>query len=120
MFRYVPRLRLSLAHGAALRLITSVLVIVTSASAGAQTNERDLTVTADYSAERPVAATEQIRLQLSRPLQSAEGTLAIFIGRTDMTSMFTPSADALTYSAQALPLPAGETTVTVYLIFPSG
>src|SRR5688572_8503000 len=120
MFRDVPRLRLSFAHGAALRLITSVLVILTSASAGAQTNERDLTVTADYSAERPVAATEQIRLRLSRPLQSAEGTLAIFIGRTDTTSMFTPSEEALTYSAQALPLPVGDTTVIVYLISRDG
>ena len=120
MSQEVPRLKLSFAHGNALRLITLVLVILTAAPAGAQTTQQELTVTADFAAEHPVAATEQIRLRLSRRLQSDEGTLAVFIGRTDVTSLFTPSEGAVTYSSQALPLPAGDTIVTVYLILSDG
>jgi hypothetical protein len=91
-----------------------------SAPARAQEKERELTVSADFSAERAVAPTERIRLRLSRPLLSAEGAPAVFIGRTDVTSLFTQAAEELVYSSQSPPLPVGDTSVTVYIVSPGG
>lgn len=119
MSKDATELKLSFGHGGRLKLVIAMLVILTSAPAGAQTKGQELTVTGIFSAERPVAATKRIQLRLSRPLRRDE-EVAIFIGGTDVTSLFTPSETALSYSAQALPLPTGESTVTVYLISPGG
>lgn len=117
MSKDATELKLLFGHGGALKLVIAMLVILTSAPAGAQTKGQELTVTGIFSTDRPVATTERIRLRLSRPLRRDE-ELAIFIDRTDVTSLFKPSERALTYSAQALPLPTGESTVTVYWISP--
>src|SRR6185369_2770074 len=56
-----------------------------------------------------------IELKLNRPLAAAEGKLAVMIGRTDVTAMLEIQPVVVGYSPR-LPLPAGETEVTVYLV----
>jgi hypothetical protein len=79
---------------------------------------QDLTVTASFAAEQSVAPGEHIKLRLSRSLRPSEGRLAVLIGQTDLTSLFTVAEQTMRYSSTALPLPAGQTEVTVYLVAP--
>ncbi len=79
---------------------------------------QDLTVTTSFANENPVTPGEQIELRLSRPLQPSEGRLAVMIGQTDLTSLFTVSERIARYNPTALPLTAGQTEVAVYLVAP--
>src|SRR5262245_12162946 len=77
---------------------------------------QDLIVTASFAAETPVTPGEQIEFRLSRGLQPSEGRLAVLIGQTDLTALFVAEEQSIRYSSTALPLPAGQTEVAVYLI----
>jgi hypothetical protein len=63
-----------------------------------------------------VDASFAIALNLSRPLRTPEGRLAVLIGQTDFTNLFIPSGNSLNYLPRILPLPAGESTVRVFLV----
>src|SRR5207244_12500040 len=65
------------------------------------------------------SSAEAIELQLSRLPEKGEGRIGVFIGSSDLTSLFTQVDTRLTYTAQILPLPLGESMLTVYLISPS-
>ena len=58
---------------------------------------------------------EPIELTLSRALKPEE-RLGVFIGTTDVTSLFTQDKLHLRYNAKLRPLPVGESTVTAYLV----
>ncbi|MDQ3472113.1 MAG: hypothetical protein M3447_00100 [Acidobacteriota bacterium] len=79
-----------------------------------------LKIRAGFERKGPVNPTERIALHLSRPLAAEEGSLAIFVSQSDLTSLFTASANSLNYSSQALPLPPGKNPLIVYLVSPSG
>ena len=85
-------------------------------SRGAQ----ELTVTTSFADKEAVAPGEPIELTLNRPLDAAEGRLAVLVGTSDLTGLFTAKGLSLTYGAGALPLPAGKTEMTVYLVAPDG
>src|SRR5215510_15091731 len=74
-----------------------------------------LVVTANFT-DQEVDASFAIALNLSRSLQSSEGRLAVLIGQTDFTNLFIPSGNSLNYLPRILPLPAGESTVRVFLV----
>ncbi len=59
-----------------------------------------------------------ITLNLSRPLPAAEGRVAVLIGQTDFTSLFTPGGNSLSYLPRIIPLPAGESPVRIFLVSP--
>jgi hypothetical protein len=77
-----------------------------------QAKSQGPTVTASFADGNPVGSREQIKLRMSRP---PDQKLAVLIGHTDMTALFRPSDLDLIYSG-ALPLPAGENPVVVYLV----
>jgi hypothetical protein len=77
--------------------------------------ERSLLITASF-ADKVVKPDEPIELLLSRPLGESEGRLAVIIGTTDVTSLFTQEKLRLLYNARLWPLPLGESQVTVYLV----
>ena len=78
-----------------------------------------LAVTASFAEGQTVASFESIELELSRPVETSEGRMAVLIGSSDLTSLFTVSGKKLTYNAKVLPLPLGESSLTVYLISPA-
>ncbi|MDZ7289994.1 MAG: hypothetical protein ONB44_06100 [candidate division KSB1 bacterium] len=84
----------------------------------AQTNPPELTVEANF-ANSWINRRDLIELRLSRALQPEEGTLAVFIGRTDMTGLFTVTKEKLSYRPDVLPLPTGETELIVNLVSPT-
>jgi hypothetical protein len=80
----------------------------------------ELNVSASFTKKEWVTPTELIGLRLSRPLEAAEGTLAVFIDQTDVSSLFNSSDKRLKYSPQALQLPSGEHVLVVYLVSGGG
>ncbi len=78
----------------------------------------NLTVAATF-ADRRVAPNEPIEFHLSRPLIQAEGVLAVVIGTSDLTSLFTAANKSLRYNPKLVALPIGESEVTVYLVSPA-
>ncbi len=69
---------------------------------------------------REIAPNEKIELKLSRDLNTNEGRLAVFIGITDLTSLFTLKENNLSYIAKILPLPIGQNKLIVYMVQPDG
>jgi hypothetical protein len=63
-----------------------------------------------------VQPTDAIRFQFDRLPTPEEGKLAVFIGRTDMTSQFQIVGTELVYQPHLFPLPVGENQITVYLV----
>jgi len=82
----------------------------------AGSGERSLTVTASFEDVRSISPREDITFTLSRPLDPGEGRIAVLLGHTDVSSLLTPQGASLTYSPRVVPLPSGETRVTVYLV----
>jgi len=95
-----------------------LLALALAAPVARRAKEQELTVEADFAAKESVAQNEQIGLTINRPISAAEGRLAVLIGHTDATSLFAATANGLSYTPKLIPLPAGETLVTVYLVSP--
>ncbi len=79
---------------------------------------QELTIKASF-ADKTITPEEPIALTLSRALTPTEGRLAIVIGATDLTNLFTVNGTTLQYVPRPLPLPTGATEVTVYLVSPN-
>jgi hypothetical protein len=54
-------------------------------------------------------------LKLDRTLDPSEGRIAVIIGTTDISSLFSVAPDALAYDS-TLPLPTGDSEMVVYLV----
>ena len=78
----------------------------------------ELTVTADYPVDGWVNPNQPIRLRLNQPLRPEHGRLAVLLGPTDATALFTITETWLGYGPTTLLLPSGETQLTVYLVTP--
>jgi hypothetical protein len=105
---------------AALLVSTNAAVFVQAfGQADANAQGSDLKITASIENAQPIAPDDKIELRLSRELRRSEGRLAILIGQSDLTSLFTTFKQTLTYNRRILPLPAGEHPLTVYLVSPS-
>src|SRR5215472_6631509 len=75
--------------------------------------DSQLIVTASFSEKSVVRPDEQIELTLSRSLQGSEERVAVLIGTTDVSSLFTQDKLRFRYSPKLWPLPAGDSTVIV-------
>lgn len=94
----------------------TVLVLLHGAAMGAQ--EPQLTVTPDFASDAWVDAYQPIGLRLSRPIDTQAERLAVVIGRTDLSALFTVTPLVARYAANTLPLPRGESEIGVYLVRP--
>ena len=82
--------------------------------------DSQLIVTASFSEKSVVRPDEQIELTLSRRLQGSEERVAVLIGTTDVSSLFTQDKLRFRYSPKLWPLPAGDSTVIVYVVSQNG
>jgi hypothetical protein len=82
----------------------------------AKLDDQSPTVAASFIDKESVQSGEAIELVLSRSLETSEGRIAVFIGTTDVTSLFRQDGLRLRYDAKLLPLPLGESQVAVYLV----
>lgn len=119
MFR--PIIRTHLRHGPHRAWLAIVLVLMaTCAYVGfrARAQAPALTVQANFTAQQTLQPLAPVVLSLNRSLTATEGRLAVFIGVTDMTLLFTVTENELRYEPKAFPLPVGESPVIVYLVSP--
>jgi hypothetical protein len=77
-------------------------------------------VTAGFAVGEWLPSDATIELVITPPLDPASGSLAVFVGETDMTPLFTATPEKLTYRPVAFPLPAGESEIAVHLVTPDG
>jgi hypothetical protein len=75
-------------------------------------------VTASFVSGEWLDSDAELELQISPPLPSEAGRLVIFLGETDLTSLFTITPQSLIYRAHTLGLPAGESELVVHLVTP--
>lgn len=97
-------------------LFTFIFIIVVNK--GIAQNE-PITVTASF-ADQEIASNERIELNLNNALTEKDGSLAVFIGTTDVTSLFLPEDKIYSYQPGIFPLPIGENQMSVYLINKNG
>lgn len=94
----------------ALIAVTS-LVLTNLTQAGS-----DPTITVALNAQAPTTPATPIELNFSRALKPDEGRLGIVIDRNDVSSLFVSDGTRMVYSAALVPLPLGESQLTVYLV----
>jgi hypothetical protein len=99
-------------HSCLIRALFAICVLMCVSAAS---RADDLTIRAAFDGKASVMPNEKIELSLSRALQPADGSLAVLIGDTDVTAMLMMEAANVSYTPR-LPLPAGESNVTVWLI----
>lgn len=78
--------------------------------------KRTPTITPKGEQLRNVRLGEAIRFKLDRLPNPNEGTLAVFLDRTDITSQVQQTGSEFVYQPTLLPLASGDHTVTVYLV----
>ena len=87
------------------RSVTGVLVLITAALLAqfcfALAGAADLVITASFSEADIVTKDEPIELRWNRPLLRTEGHIAVIIGTTDVTSLFTELEQGIAYRPTA-------------------
>lgn len=77
-----------------------------------------LSVTPDFGTDSWVDGNQPIGLRLSRPLDIRTERLAVVVGHTDLSALFTVTPTVARYSANTLRLPSGETELVAYIVSP--
>jgi hypothetical protein len=75
-----------------------------------------LVITPDFANDAWVDATQPIGLRFSRPLDMRTERLAVVVGRTDISALFTVTPTVARYAANTLPLPQGESELVAYIV----
>jgi hypothetical protein len=96
-------------------IVRSLFALFLFAHVSTTASADDLAVRAAFDGQAPVLPNEKIELSLSRALRPVDGSLAVTIGDTDVTAMLTVEAAIVSYTPR-LPLPAGASDVTVWLV----
>lgn len=95
-----------------------VFLVTALAIASPALPPQELVVTSNLS-DQEVEPGFVITFSLSRPLPATEGRLAVLIGQTDFSSLFTPTGNSFSYLPRILPLPVGESPVRIFVVSPS-
>lgn len=101
--------------------LTALLVALASEPVPARAQEGvpiALSVTPSFAVDEWLDADAELELLVSPPLVPQAARLAVFLGETDLTPLFTVTPERLTYRAQTLRLPAGESELVVHLVTP--
>jgi hypothetical protein len=102
----------------ALLAVMALMAVSVVSTLRVRAQESELTVSASF-ADQTVAPDTPVSFRLNRPLRKTEGSPAIVIRQTDLTALFDIAETIWLYDAKSLPLPAGESVVTLYLISPT-
>ncbi len=84
-----------------------------------ETTKETLKATADFQTDKAVSPDAAIAINLNRALRASE-KIAVTIEQIDVSGLFTQTENHFDYNAKLLPLPIGNSTLTVYLIEQNG
>jgi hypothetical protein len=96
------------------------VVLISFAATPAPGEAPALAVTPGFVTAGSVSTADAVMLTLSRPLAAAEGRLAVLVGRTDWSDLFTVRGTTAIFTPGAVALPAGATELTAYVVGPEG
>lgn len=101
-----------------LRLVAPIAYLLLAVGAlGAQgPADSIITVASAFAPDRYVSAQAPLELTLSRSPRETEGRIAVFVGTSDLTSLFERDGSQLVFRANGVDLPAGESELKVYLV----
>lgn len=94
---------------------TCAIAWLVTAPLGAQTDSA-IVVTPSFTAATHVSTGTPIELMFSRLPGAAEGTIAVLLGTADLTAWFERRDNHLRFRSELVPLPSGESDVSVYLV----
>ena len=77
-----------------------------------------IVITPDFGNDAWVEGNQPIGLRLSRPLDLKTERLAVVVGHTDLSALFTVTPTVARYAANTLRLPSGETELVAYIVSP--
>lgn len=102
------------------RLITAILIVACGLGGARSAAGQDapLSVTVNVTDGASISRYAPLIVTPNRPLTADDGRLAIFLGATDLTAMFTPTGTALRYTPDVLLPPSGPTELVVYHVLP--
>jgi hypothetical protein len=103
----------------AIILLAIICVCAVDKNFAQNVSNNSVAITANF-AEREITANERIELNLNRLLSAQDGKIAVFIGNTDVSSLFTFEGETFSYQPGVFQLPVGENQVSVYLVEPNG
>lgn len=95
--------------------ITLIFMANDLLSVKAQIEDTKVTVSTNFT-DREILPNEKIELLLNRELKADEGQLAVFVGESDLTSVFVFEPKSASFSPSFITLPPGESNLTVYLV----
>ena len=90
--------------------------MASSAIAAQQPVDSTITVAPAFAVDRFLAAQAPIELTLSRAPAASEGRIAVFVGTSDLTSLFEASGSKLVFRPNGVDLPSGESELKVFLV----
>ncbi|MCD9186381.1 MAG: hypothetical protein LUM44_08095 [Pyrinomonadaceae bacterium] len=85
----------------------------------AQTADETLKVTANFRADKAVSPTTAIELLINRDLKPTE-KISVTIDETDVSNLLAQNGNRFVYNSKLLPLPSGNSTLTVFSVEPNG
>lgn len=95
--------------------ITIIFTVNDSLKVKAKIDDDKLTVSTNFT-DREISPNERIELFLNREIKADEGQLAVFVGESDLTSVFVFEPKTASFSPSFVNLPLGESNLTVYLV----
>jgi hypothetical protein len=99
----------------------TLLALGIPSAAVAQSSPLDsVRVSAGWDVARPQAFRPELTFALSRPLQPADGRLAVIVDRSDLSALLRVRGTTASLSLRAESLPGGEIAVAVYVVTPDG
>ena len=118
-----PSMRVTTIVVAVTRALLAATLCIAGGTAGAQDAPAaaaadSLVITPDFANDAWVEGNQPIGLRLSRPLDLKTERLAVVIGRTDVSALFTVTPTTARYAANTLRLPSGETELVAYIVSP--
>jgi len=108
---------------ARLASVITLLIVVSNGVNFAKTagiSDADPVVAASFTDKASILPTDEIAFTLNRLLAPNEGRVAVIIGSIDVSSLLTQRDNVLIYSPRVVPLPPGESPVTIYIVDSSG
>jgi hypothetical protein len=94
-----------------------VLLLLAARTLGAQQpGDSAIAVSPGFAVDQYVAAQAPIALTLSRVPAASEGRIAVFVGTSDMTSLFEADGPRLVFRSNGVDLPSGESELKVFLV----
>lgn len=95
-------------------LFLTPLVVSLAISSGRATE----VIQSNLATNQPLGTRDALTFELDQLPTPTEGQLALFIGKTDVTTLINIEGNRLIYKPSLLPLPNGKSYATLYLITP--